>query len=110
MKDSAHFVSKIKDITIEEGDILVSFDVVSLFTRVPLNDALEYINAIFPSDIASLFKHCLTTTYFSWNNKIYEQIEGVAMGSPLSPVVANFFMEKLEQKALHLNQRSGFVM
>ncbi|MGR8650110.1 hypothetical protein ACNGQH_25240, partial [Escherichia coli] len=41
-----------------------------------------------------------TTTYFVWNNNFYEQIDGVAMGSPLSPVVANFFMEHFEQKAL----------
>ena len=100
VKDSTHFISKIKDLTLEENDRLVSFDVVSLFTKVPLNDAMGHIQQIFPEDISRLFKHCLTTTYFSYDGKFYEQTEGVAMGSPLSPVVANFFMEKLEQQAL----------
>ena len=100
VKDSTHFIRKIKNLVLEENDRLVSFDVVSLFTKVPLNDAMEYISTIFPKDISNLFRHCLMTTYFTWNSKIYEQTEGVAMGSPLSPVVANFFMEKFEQQAL----------
>ena len=28
------------------------------------------------------------------------QVEGAAMGSPVSPIVANLYMEYLEQKAL----------
>ena len=34
--------------------------------------------------------------YFSFQ----EQVEGAAMGSPVSPIVANLYMEYLEQKAL----------
>ena len=29
---------------------------------------------------------------FLYNNKVYKQIDGVAMGSPLGPVLANLFM------------------
>jgi hypothetical protein len=47
-----------------------------------------------------LFKHTLTTTYFLYNGEFYEQTDGVAMGSPLSPVIANFYMEYFEQRAL----------
>lgn len=81
--------------------MLVSFDVVSLFTMVPVNETMQYISQLFPTDIAELFRHCLTTTYFLWQNEIYEQTDGVAMGNPLSPVIANFFMEKFEQDALN---------
>ena len=38
----------------------------------------------------------LTTTYFSFRGEIYFQCFGIAMGSPVSPLVANFFMEWLE--------------
>ena len=55
---------------------------------------------IFPEDIIQLFHLCLTTSYFQWNHDFYEQLEGVAMGSPLSPVVANFFKERFENDAL----------
>ena len=36
---------------------------------------------------------CLHNTYFSFQNKFYEQVEGVSMGSPVSPKIANLYME-----------------
>jgi hypothetical protein len=35
-----------------------------------------------------------------FKRQFYEQTDGVAMGSPLSPVIADFFMEHLEETAL----------
>ena len=55
---------------------------------------------IFPEDIIQLYHHCLTISYFHWNNAFYEQLEDVAMGSPLNPVVANFFMKRFENDTL----------
>lgn len=95
-----HFVQKLKDLKLEPSDITVSFDVVSLFTRVPLGESMDLIKESFPPDIAELFRVCLTGSYFLWNGNYYEQTEGVAMGSPISPIIANFFMERFEEKAL----------
>ena len=39
--------------------------------------------------------------YFSFQDQFYEQEEGAATGSPVSPIVANLYMEYFEQKALH---------
>ena len=50
--------------------------------------------------IICLLRFCLTTTYFTFQGKIFEQVKGAAMGSPISPIVANLFMEDLETKAL----------
>jgi hypothetical protein len=69
-------------------DILVSFDVVSVFTMVPIVEALL------------LFRHVLTSSFFRFNCQFYEQTDGVAMGSPLSPVIANYFMEYFEEISL----------
>ena len=52
------------------------------------------------SDIILLLELCLKNTYFSFQDQFYEQVEGAAMGSPVSPIVANLHMEYLEQKAL----------
>ena len=48
-----------------------------------------------------LMKFILTTTYFIFRGTIYKQKFGAAMGSPVSPLTANIFMEWLEQRAIH---------
>ena len=52
------------------------------------------------SHIISLLEFCLNSTSFVYQGQFYQQIEGAAMGSPLSPIVANIFMEKFEEEAL----------
>ena len=54
------------------------------------------------NQISCLLKFCLKTTYFTFQEKIFEQVKGAAMGSPISSIVANLFMEDLEIKALPL--------
>ena len=51
-------------------------------------------------NIISLLEFCITSTYFSFQGKFYEQVEGAAMGSPLSPIVANIYMENFEVEAI----------
>ena len=95
------------------GECLSSYDVTSLFTSVPIDPALNIIKdllekdeklndrtALLVQDIIELLGFCLHNTYFSFQNKFYEQIESAAMGSPVSPIVANLFMEDFERKAL----------
>ena len=101
VKDSASFIEELKDIRLEPGDILVSFDVVSLFTCIPINEAMEVINRLTDLDTARLVEMCLTSTFFSFEGEFFEQTCGVSMGSPLSPVVSNTFMEDFESKALN---------
>ena len=51
-------------------------------------------------DITLLLELCLKNTYFSFQDQFFEQVEGAAIGSLVSPIVANLYMEYLEQKAL----------
>ena len=94
-------------------EIMVSFEVVSLFTNVPVDETCEIIKRkllddvtlaertkISVNEIIDLIKLCVSTTCFQWHDDYYEQTSGAAMGSPLSPVLANIFMEDFEQKAL----------
>ena len=85
---------------IQPGDLMVSFDIISLFTNVPVLDSLQLLSQHFDKDILSLFKHTLTSTCFCFKGVYYEQTDGVAMGSPPSPVIANFYVEEFERKAL----------
>ena len=50
------------------------------------------------AQITSLLEFCLTHTYFLFQGKYYQQAQGAAMGSPISPLIANIFMEEFEVK------------
>ncbi|XP_041346766.1 uncharacterized protein LOC121366350 [Gigantopelta aegis] len=53
-----------------------------------------------PLQICHLVELCLRSTFFRFGDKLYEQTDGTAMGSPLSPTVANIFMEDFEMTAI----------
>jgi hypothetical protein len=105
VKNSFQFVKISESLRVKPEDLMVSFNVVSLFTRVPTVDSLEILSHHFEEDVLALFKHVLTSTYFCSDGQFYKQTDGVAMGSPLSPVIANFFMEdpvkKAREQAIH---------
>jgi hypothetical protein len=113
IKNSLDLVTKLKDFKLEEDESLISYDVSSLFTNVPVNESVEIIRHRLENDVslpsrtsmtatqvADLLHLCLSTTYFTYNQRFYTQVEGAAMGSPVSPIVANLFMEHFENEAL----------
>ena len=111
--NSAHFVSTVSNETILDNEIMVSFDVESLFTNVPIDDAVQAVlqklendpgladrTTLTPAQIADLLTFVLKSTYFQYNGSIYEQKDGAAMGSPVSAVIANLYMENFEEQAI----------
>ena len=54
--------------------------------------------------ISWLLEFCLRSTYFTFQGRFYQQLEGTAMGSPISPIIANLFMEDIETRALNTSQ------
>lgn len=82
-----------------------SFDVKNLFSSIPPLETVEIIqnkllsnksNPLIAQDIINLLKICLEQNYFQFNNTIYNSQEGLIMGNPLSPLLAEIFMNKLE--------------
>jgi len=71
----------------------VSFDVVSLYSNIPINEAIEVIKRITDPDTTYLVGICLTSTFFSFDGEFYEQLAVSPWVPPLSPVVDNLFME-----------------
>lgn len=109
-KDSWSFAESIRGRELPVDHKLISLDVTSLFTNIPVDLAPQYVDerwgeigahTLLPKDdFIKGVKLCLESTYFVHNNQFYQQIEGVAIGSPISPAVANWVMEKLENETI----------
>ena len=103
LQSTEDFINATKTVQIPDDYKLVSFDVKSLFTSIPLQLALQCTEtAILQStdplplpteDIMDLLNLCLTSTYFQYNGKHYKQLHGTAIGSPVSVVVAEIVMQ-----------------
>ena len=113
LKNTQHFIQQLKGKRLEPGEVITSFDVKDLFTSVPVAPSIQIVKQKLQHDptlpqrtsmskqqITTLLEFCLTNTYFLFQSKYYEQVQGAAMGSPISPLIANLFMEEFEVKAL----------
>ncbi|BHF74639.1 hypothetical protein SprV_0501772500 [Sparganum proliferum] len=88
---------------------MVSFDVVSLFTSIPLDLAKQCTEDLLKScdtDVSAialleLLDLCMETN-FSFDQQYYQQLKGAPMGSPISGFLAEITMQKLEATALPL--------
>ena len=99
--DTFTFVRDINELSLS-GKFMVSFDVESLFTNIPLEEcvnlAVEYISKGNPdlrlttTELRNLFNFATAQTHFLFKGSFFDQIDGVAMGSPLAPVLANLYM------------------
>ena len=109
--DGAERISSIPKDLLKEGYKFISFDVISLFTNVPLDYTVKIIlDRIYKHNIIStnlnkrtlkkLILDSCRKTIFSFNNKFYKQVDGVSMGSSLGPVLANIIMTELESKII----------
>ena len=111
--NTADFIKRIRKKTIPNGFKMVSFDVKNLFTNVPLDKTIEIIlkkvydekvikTTIHKPIMKELLYLCTKHVHFMFNGEIYIQCDGVAMGSPLGPLLANIFMIALEEQTLPL--------
>ena len=114
LKNTQHFIQQLQGKRLEPGEVITSFDVKALFTSVPVQPSIQIVKQRLQQDntlpqrtsmsisqITSLVEFCLTNTYFLFQGKYYEQVQGAAMGSPISPFIANIFIEGFEVKALN---------
>ncbi|VDP81307.1 unnamed protein product [Schistosoma mattheei] len=114
--ETMEFKNIIDTIHIEDNEMMASFDVSSLFTNVPVNRALDIIYDYLESDsdlnlrcpldpfeVIKCLKLRLQSTLFIFRGNLYKQKEGITMGSPVSPIVANLFMHSLEASVCYLH-------
>ena len=112
VKNSAHSVERISDASFHSNQ-MVSLDVMSLFTKVFTDETLAIVLTKLDADslleericnpidnLMEMLTFCVETTYFGMGSDIYRQEAGLDMGSPLSPELADIYMEYFEEMAL----------
>ena len=111
IEDSFTFAKTIQDLTTDSDQtFLCSFDISSLFTNIPLGETIQICaDSLYDSNLTppimgkdvfiEPMNIATTSVEFSFN-KMYKQIDGVAMGSPLGPALANIFVGYQEKNYL----------
>ena len=113
-KNASEFVELISSIKLGKYESQVLFDVISLFTSVPLKTAKTIManrvgddctlgerRSLAVPELMEASDICLQSSFFVYNDIIYKQIFGLPIGSPLSPIIENMVMEEIEQTALN---------
>ena len=110
LRDSFQFCELIQSLK-KSGGYMASFDVASLFTNIPLAETINHICRkvsestlgalnVDRKDLKKLLDDAVKDNLFLFDETIFSQIDGVAMGSPLGPTFANAFLCHYEQKWL----------
>ena len=104
------FCEFVNNIQLPDGYVLLSFDVVSLFTCIPKQlirkSVFKHWNEIKQNTHICLdlfweiVEFCVDCSYFCFQGSYYKQIQGTAMGNPLSPIIADVVMEDLLDEAI----------
>ncbi len=113
VNNTKDFVDRQQSRNIADDETQVSFDVSNLFGNVDIDKALTGVRKRLEKDntlhsrtnltvdqIMDLLEFCLKNSYFVFHNTFYRQKFGAAMGSPISPIIANLFMEDFESRAI----------
>lgn len=109
LKDTYHFVSKVKKLRVLTDFYFFTMDVDNLYTNIPIQAGIAAVQEIFKKfpdcrrpdeELISLLKINLERNDFLFNDQFYLQIKGTAMGKKFAPAYANIFMADWEEKAL----------
>ena len=113
--DSFTFAKTIQNLDIDSNVFTCSFDVSSLFTNVPLDETIKICSyalydhsdlQLIPKDVlVELMKSVTSSVEFSFNNTMYKQTNGIAMGLSLGLVLANILLD-IMKKSYFLKGRS----
>lgn len=102
VQNSFDFPKQMSTISLENHVIMASFDIQSLFANMLLKETMDLctnrlfentdnVHNLMRDQFKKLLKLSVEDSIFMFNNQLYSQTDGVAMGSPLGPTVANAF-------------------
>ena len=104
--NTTELIDRIKDVKVSRNEVMVSFDVVSLYPSIPVPEAIKYLEQWLAehkvespkaADYITLTKACMEQNVFEFSGQFYNTSFGTAMGNAISPFLANIFMLYFER-------------
>ena len=120
LHNSTSLSLKLQNLQVPEYAILVSIDVESLFPSIPQTDLLKviyqemherrYLLIFDPNLIIKLLHISVNNNYFEFAKHTFQQIKGMAMGSPCSPTAANIYMSVILRQFLYTQKYKPLLL
>ena len=117
--NSLELVEKIEKREIPPNSILVSFAIVNMYSNVPINPAIEQTKALLQDhnipplvidEFVVLLETCLETSICQFLNRVYKFPDGLPMGSPLASLMADIFLNSIENDIFNSNRRHSLLV
>nr|XP_008114451.1 PREDICTED: uncharacterized protein LOC103279723 [Anolis carolinensis] len=118
IKDTTHFINIIESLTIPTNSILMTMDITSLYTNIPLDEARTVIKELLDTRnppappthfLMDLLDIVLENNYFRCKSQFFLQIFGVTMGSPVAPALANLYIASMEENLILNTEKNNYL-
>ena len=109
IQDTTDYINKTPKHNLPGGTLLLTLDVVSLYTNIPHEEGIEACREVWDTrqsptiptrHLVELLTHVLKLNNFEFNGEHYLQVNGTAMGTKMAPSYANIFMGRLESQLI----------
>jgi len=102
--NSTNLANDLTKLELHENHSLITFDIKDLYVNIPVSETLNIIKAKLlqnndtqiAQQILTLLKEVLSQNYFTFQQRIYQPEQGIAMGSPISGIIAEIFLQHFE--------------
>jgi hypothetical protein len=119
VKNTKELILQLKDTTIQPHFTLASLDITNMYSNIPVAETREILSSIMKNnlldsqtqqELLSWYDIITKQNYFSNNNDIVIQNEGLAMGAPSSGLIAEIFLQHTEYTHLaHITRKHNII-
>lgn len=110
-KNSFEVVESLQGFQLPPNHVLVSLDVISLFTNIPTDlvitvltkkwDLIKDKCTLTLQKFVEILEFVFENSFFNFNGQFYKQVFGLGMGNCLSPVCADIIMSELQKTCIN---------
>ena len=107
IKDTSDFVDKLKDVTLNDNEKLISFDIADMYPSLPKEEVIREVERrinqpcfktkLNKEALVRLARISIQFMTFRMGNQYYDQADGLFIGSPASPAYAELFVQRIEE-------------